>query len=111
MTWELFFYLLTVACVGVAIFYAAGFVYGLIHRPSVLFPPLLALKMAVAVAIGSPFFMVGGIALATMVMNNEFAKREDFNLVKSSIAGVVISVIGSVATLFAAVHLAWEMLE
>ncbi len=110
MTWELVLYLATVASVAVIIFYAGGFIYGLIHRPAVLFPPKLAVKMTAAAAVGAPFFLCGGVALATWVMNHEFQKRSDFNLVKNTIAGVVISLVGSIASVYIAAILAWSML-
>ncbi len=111
MTLELILFFLAVAAIGVGSFVVLGFVYGLVHRPQVLFPPKLAIKMAVAAVVGAPFFALGGIALATWVMQIEFQKRADYKPLPNILAGIIISTVGSLAILAALYILPWTMLE
>jgi hypothetical protein len=93
---HLVLFVVSFTAVGFVCFWLLGSCYGLIRRPAVLFPPSLAIKMTLIAIVGSVVAGVGGIIGATLIFNYEFGKREDYNVVRSSIAGVTISMLGSV---------------
>jgi hypothetical protein len=98
-----------ICCVG--LFWIAGGIYGLTHRPALYFPLSLAAKMALAALAGVWFFGLGGIALATYILNSEMIKRQDYRRWPTIIAGVIISTLCSIAMFFLLFTLAWGILE
>lgn len=93
-------------------FWLCGTLYGLVfRRPAVYFPARLAASMGIVGLAGSLIGGVGGIVLATVVMDRAFARREDYRPLPVRVAGVVISTLVLVLTLFSTYWLAWEMLE
>lgn len=102
-------FLIAVLTVSFGCFWLLGLLYGLIHRPSIYFPPSLALKMSLGAIFGSFILGFGGVVLATWLLNYEFQKRSDYRRANSIIAGLVISVIGSVVTLMAFYGLGWQI--
>lgn len=92
-------------------FWLLGMVYGLFRRPAVWFPARLAATMAAAGLAGALVGGIGGIVLATVVMDQAFAKRDDYRTLPVVVGGVVISTIVLAGTLFAAYALAWQVLE
>ncbi|MGI9329069.1 MAG: hypothetical protein ACR2PZ_27875 [Pseudomonadales bacterium] len=107
---EFVLFLAAVLLVSVASFWLMGSMYGLIHRPSVYFPPTLAMKMSLGAIFGSFVLGVGGVVLAAYLMNYEFKKRPDYRAGSCILVSVIISVVGSAATLFAVYGLSWQIL-
>lgn len=108
---ELIAFLLAITVVSIGSFWVVGLLYGFIHRPAMYFPLSLAAKMAVSAVFGAWFFGIGGIVLATLVFNAEMMKRQDYNRWPTILAGVVISVLCSVAIYYALFVLAWGILD
>ena len=104
-------YFVMVSVISVAIYWILGLIYGLCHRPPIYFPLPLAAKMAVTGVLGTVFFMVGGLILATLVLRAEMMKRDDFETWPTVIAGVVISVIAIPAIYVSAFSLAFAYFD
>jgi len=107
---EFIAFLLAIGFVSIASFWLTGMAYGLIHRPAIYFPVSLATKMAAAAVFGVWFFGIG-IVLATIIFNAEMMKRPDYNRWPAVIAGILISVICTIAIYFSVLALAWEVFD
>lgn len=108
---ELIAFLAVVFLVCSVSFWLLGALYGLVvHRPAIIFPPSLSLKMALGAIAGFVILGFGGIIFSTWLMNIEFAKRADYRRLSCIVAGVIISAIASAITLFSAYGLAWSIL-
>ena len=108
---ELALYLILVTCTSIAIFWLTGMAYGLMRSPAIYFPISLAAKMAVCGALGSLMFIVGGVALATLVFTIEMAKRPDYQQWPAILAGSVISLVSLILIYLSVVVLAWQILD
>lgn len=107
---ELVVYFFLVLLISVGSFWLVGFVYGLLHRPAILFPLSLAAKMAFCAVFGAMLFVVGGVVLSTLVFNGEMSKRADHRLWPTLLSGAVISVLCSGVIYVSIVGLAWKIL-
>lgn len=108
---ELIIFFILIAIVSIGSFWLAGIIYGLIHRPSIYFPFTLAAKMAVCAVLGSFVFILGGVALSTLVFNAEMSKRRDYKKWPTILTGILISVICLITIYFSLFLLAWEILD
>ncbi|NKI35625.1 hypothetical protein HFP89_10660 [Wenzhouxiangella sp. XN79A] len=82
------------------LFYAA-----IVRRPSVYFPARLAATMAAAGLAGSLLVGIGGVVLATVVMDRAFARRDDYDRVAVRVAGAVLSTLALAGTFLASYRL------
>ena len=92
-------------------FWFAGQIYGLVHRPPVVFPARLALSMAAAGIGGVIFAGIGGVVLAAWLMNRSFQRRDDYRPLPTWVAGILVAAVASAATLLGAYALAWQILD
>mgnify|MGYP006290418129 CR=1 FL=1 len=93
-------------------FWLGGQVYAaLFRRPSVYFPGRLAATMAAAGLAGSLIGGIGGVVLATVVMDRAFSRRDDYDAVPVRVAGVVLSTLVLVGTFVATYALAWSVFD
>ena len=107
---ELVVFIGIVYLIALAGFWLLGVIYGLLRRPAVLFPFRLAASMAAVGLVGSVAVGIGGVVLATVVMDRAFARRDDYRTVPVVVAGAVISIVVLAGTLLSAYLLAWEIL-
>lgn len=99
----------TVICLGN--FWLIGSVYGLLRKPKIYFPAVLAVKMAASSVVGALFFGVGGVILSTWVFVTEMKKRSDYQRWPNIISGAVISILGSVSAYFLVMFLVSDALD
>lgn len=104
-------FFLTIYLAAFVGFWLCGMLYGALRRPPVYFPARLAATMAIAGLAGSLIGGIGGVVLATLVMDRAFARRDDYRPVPVRIAGAVISLVVLVGTFFATYALAWTVFE
>ncbi len=111
MIMEFIAFIIVIIFASIGSFWLTGTIYGLIHRPAIYFPISLATKMAAAAVVGAWFFGVGGIVLATLIFNSEMLKRQDYNRWPTIIAGVIISILCTIAIYLSLIFMAWEIFE
>ncbi len=107
---ELIFYLFIVIFISIMIFWVLGFLYGLLRKPAIYFPFSLAAKMALVGFVGVWFFMIGGVILPALILDNAMSKRSDYKQWPTLIAGGIISLISIPLIYYIALVLAFEIL-
>ncbi|GEM_PF-1707534 len=105
-------FFLTIYLIAFLGFWLGGLLYGaLFRRPAVYFPAGLAAKMAIAGLAGSLLAGIGGVVLATVIMDRAFSKRADYKAVPVRVAAVFLSALVLVGTFIATYALAWSVFE
>jgi hypothetical protein len=105
-------FLLMIYLVAFVGFWLLGLLYGsFFRRPAVYFPAQLAAQMAAVGLAGSLLLGVGGVVLATVVMDRAFARRDDYQQLPTRIAAAVMAIAVLSATFFTTYWLAWSIFE